>query len=249
MKTDFMSYIVAAVAVVGAHLPASARAAEFDVSLNTTISEGRPVTVYSGEPRFFKSIDHNWVGGRGGSVKAYVITDGDVAWSGMVPPYDPTFHGEINKVVSHIEIRVEGGEAYIRWAKLYTEREKGYSGNCRPRPGVRCSLQFIGSETEAYPLAWETVSIINHLEMMGIVPPGTFTQLKLAAMEVYSVNKGDGGQHLGDTLNAVRALEMEFAKKEGTINGLTLNLVSQEDGLALKTIRVRFKALFGYSTY
>lgn len=254
MKTRLLSPWIGFIALAGSALPLLADAAEFLVPLHTEVTEYRPVPIYSGPPRSFTQIDHNWVGARGREgKKAYLIADGRIIWSGIIPPYDPTFtwSSPDGSSFSNIELRMESGVASVRWAKLYGAHHPipspPYPGGCQA--GQRCRLEFIGSEMEAYKLARETVRIINHLQAEGLVFPGCFNPLKLNAMEVFAIDKANHGQHKGDTTAAVLNLEAEFAAQEATINGLAIRPIAQEDALALKTIRVRFKALFGRSTY
>lgn len=216
------------------------------IPMYTTVSEDTDKVVFQGEGRFVENVDVNWRGAHGlRSVNATVLADGQPIWTGIIPPYDPTFRASPNRVIRTLELRVQGGSAYVNWVKVYGS-ESGAKA-CR----AHCNLKLIGSMTEANELARSVVETINELQdrVSGAEQSTHLLPIKIAAAKVFAVATGTDGMARADVHSAVVALEIEFRNQEGFLTRLMSANANFEPVMALMTLRERYRALFGSVQY
>ncbi|MFL5813319.1 MAG: hypothetical protein ACJ763_07050 [Bdellovibrionia bacterium] len=241
MKARFFSIALAALVM---SLTGMAQAKTQTVSLYRTVSEYSPAVVMeTTQPVYVESIDVNWRGANGYSaINAQVLADGELVWSGLIPAYDPTFHTAIRARVTTIELRVSGGSAYVNWAKVYTANGK---------PSQAHGPDFIGDLDSAAELARELIYTLADIEPT-LNPEQTrahIIPLKTAAANVYSIAEASGSMRRIDVFNAVYALELEFRNQNDFYKSLIAVNGDFEAVLNLMTIRERYKALFGSTSY
>jgi hypothetical protein len=214
------------------------------VSLYRTVYENIPAVVMeTTQPTYVESVDVNWRGATGYSaINAEVLADGQLVWSGLIPAYDPTFHTAIRSRVTTIELRVSGGSAYVNWAKIYSDNSK---------PSHARGPAFVGELTNAAELARELIYTLADIEPT-LAPEQTrlhIIPLKKAAANVYSISEASGSMRQIDVYNAVYGLELEFRNQTSFYESLIAVNGDFEAVLNLMTIRERYKALFGTTTY
>src|SRR5207248_3121471 len=144
-KAQVLNVLIAALLA-----PVAAHAFSDRVPLYRYVSEDRPVVVMNSAPTYVESLDVNWRGATGyTNVRAEVLADGQLVWSGLIPAYDPTFYTAIRARVSTIELRVDRGSAYVNWAMIYAQAGAPANGATTP--------EFSGNLTSASELARDLI--------------------------------------------------------------------------------------------